>query len=343
MALGLLAKLRGAIESLPGGKGGPPPPESQQEDHDPSRPARVLTRDSRAFGSQLIRDRRYAILLDPEAEEIVDDRLLGNTWKALEEDMALVPGGQITLGPVEGGNNQTGLGAPRVNVAPYYLDRCAVTNRDYAAFVAVGGYDQMDLWPQEIWPSVLQFVDQTGLPGPRFWASGKPLRGLDHHPVVGVCWYETAAYARWVGKRLPTAAEWEKAGSWPPDLTGHEAKLKYPWGKAFDSRRTNTWQSERGTTVPVDDYADGCTPNGIFQLVGNVWEWVEDAYLGPPLKTGLRIHFDHVMQQIRGGAFDTYFENEATCLFQSGQPCLERCANVGFRCAVSFDRLRPRQ
>jgi iron(II)-dependent oxidoreductase len=341
MALGLLAKLRGAVELLPTAGGGPSKPDDQDE-RDAARPSLVMNRDTRAFGSQLIRDRRYAILLDREASKIIDDRLLGETWKALEEDMALVPGGQFTVGPVETGKQTTEFGAPRVNVQPFYLDRFAVTNRDYAAFVAAGGYDQMDLWPQEIWPSVLQFVDQTGLPGPRYWANGKTLRGLDYHPVVGVCWHEAAAYARWVGKRLPMAAEWEKAGSWPPDLAGHESKLRYPWGNAFDGRRANTWQSGRGTTASVDDFPEGCTPNGVFQLIGNVWEWVADPYLGPHLKTGLRIHFDHVMQQIRGGAFDTYFETEATCHFQSGQPSLDRGLNIGFRCAVSLDRLRPR-
>lgn len=341
MALGLFARLCGAVETPPDRR---PPTSTSDSPDGPEdlRPAEVSTRDTRAFGGQLIRDRRYAILLDREASEIVDRVLLADTWKALEQDMGLVPGGQITLGPIEREKTSTEYAAPRINVAPFYLDRFAVTNRDYHAFVSSSGYDEMDLWPQEIWPSVLQFVDQTGLPGPRFWTNGKPPRGLDNHPVVGVCWHEAAAYARWVGKRLPTAAEWEKAGSWPPDLAGHESKLRFPWGNAFDSRRANTWQSGLGTTAPVDGYAEGCTPNGIFQLVGNVWEWVEDAYQGPPLKPGLRIHFDHAMQQVRGGAFDTYFENEATCHFQSGQPILDRCRNIGFRCAVSIDRLQPR-
>jgi iron(II)-dependent oxidoreductase len=342
VALGLFARLRGAVETPVE----PRPQLTTPDSPEPSAellPADVSTRDTRALGSQLIRSGRYALLLDRDAATVVDRALLADACKALEEDMALVPGGQIILGPTDRTKTPAEFAAPRVNVAPFYLDRFVVTNRDYFAFVAAGGYDAMDLWPQEIWPSVLQFVDQTGLPGPRFWTNGKSARGLDNHPVVGVCWHEAAAYARWVGKRLPTAAEWEKTASWPPDLAGHESKLRFPWGNAFESRRANTWQSGLGTTAPVDAYSEGCTPNGVYQLTGNVWEWVEDAYQGPHLKPGLRIHFDHAMQQVRGGAFDTYFETEATCHFQSGQPSLDRCANIGFRCAVSIDRLQPRE
>jgi iron(II)-dependent oxidoreductase len=90
----------------------------------------------------------------------------------------------------------------------------------------------------------------------------------------------------------------------------------------------------------VNDYYEGSTPNGVYQLVGNVWEWVAAAFECECQDESSRIVFEQPMAEIRGGAFDTYFENQATCQFRSGQPVLYRGANVGFRCCVSVDQLQ---
>jgi|GEM_PF-3108923 formylglycine-generating enzyme required for sulfatase activity len=126
-------------------------------------------------------------------------------------------------------------------IAAYYLDRFVVSNADYARFINDGGYSQVELWPQEIWPNVLQFVDSTGHTGPRFWIDGKPSKHQDDHPVVGVSWYEANAYARWVGKRLPVAAEWQHASSWCTAKDGRAGNGRYPWSDSFDPSRYNTW------------------------------------------------------------------------------------------------------
>lgn len=215
-----------------------------------------------------------------------------------------------------------------------------MTNRQYVRFVQAGGYDHMEIWPQEVWPSLLRFTDRNGRPGPRHWENGKYAAGKADHPVVGVCWYEALAYARWVGKRLPTAAEWQKAGGWPEQLSGGACN-RYPWGDIFDPRRANLWPSGLGGTVPVRECPMGTTPNGIYQMTGNVWEWLYDPLDAIPCDTPATLEAWTPLRRIVGGAFDTYFPAEATCHFVTGQPELDRRENIGFRCAVSVDRLRP--
>ncbi|MFV1965789.1 MAG: formylglycine-generating enzyme family protein, partial [Pirellulaceae bacterium] len=275
-----------------------------------------------------------------DGSELADESELAVAWKSLEEQMALVPAGETTLmvTHLKGVNGSEVVPrAHRVRVRAVYLDRYAVTNEDYAQFVAAGAYRRPEWWPPQILPHVLHFTDRMGTPGPKFWSDGRPPRDKLKHPVVGICWYEANAYACWVGKRLPTPAEWQRAGCW---TDGDDAERRFPWGNAFDPKRTNTWLGGPGDTVPVQDYYEGCTPNGVYQLVGNVWEWVAAAFECVCDDKHSRVVFERPMGEIRGGAFDTYFANQSTCQFRSGQPLPYRGTNVGFRCCVSADQLR---
>ena len=105
-----------------------------------------------------------------------------------------------------------------LRVEALYLDRYPVTNLEFQQFVNAGGYEKLEYWDEEALPALLDFVDQTGQPGPRYWIEGHYQGGEERRPVVGVSWYEASAYARWVGKRLPTDAEWTKAGAWPVEV-----------------------------------------------------------------------------------------------------------------------------
>ena len=200
-----------------------------------------------------------------------------------------------------------------------------------------GGYQEMAIWDQEIWPAVLDFTDHTGQPGPRFWRNGRYRAGERNLPVVGVSWYEAVAYARWAGKRLPTEAEWVKAGSWPVTLspTTH-LQRKYPWGDTFDGGKPISGASEPERIVAVDEFSEGVSVGGIYQLVGNAWEWtantLETVTEGEESVPGDAT----LLKTIRGGAFDTYFEHQATCHFSSGENPILRKHNIGFRCALSL-------
>jgi iron(II)-dependent oxidoreductase len=220
-----------------------------------------------------------------------------------------------------------------------YIDRFCVTNAQFQRFVQDGCYDALEIWPREIWPGLMRFVDATGQPGPRYWIDGGFPAEQANHPVVGVCWYEALAYARWAGKRLPTAAEWQKAAGWPEHLGGG-ACTRYPWGDLFADGRANLWSSGVGHTVPVDDFPEGATPNGIYQMAGNVWHWLADPLETIPCRADQSFSPWKPMRRIVGGAFDTYLPAEAANQFVTGQAELDRRPNIGFRCALSVDRLR---
>jgi iron(II)-dependent oxidoreductase len=288
----------------------------------------------RGLARQLIADDRYVFVLIREAADDVPEADARPAWDALAARMALIPGGSVPVVMADGSH------VP-VEVPAFYLDRCAVTNRQYQRFVDAAGYDNLEIWPQEVWPSLMKFTDRTRRPGPRDWENGRFPAGQAEHPVVGVCWYEAAAFAAWVGKRLPTAAEWQKAGGWPEHLSGGACN-RYPWGDVYEPARANLRSAGIGHTLPVNEHPTGATPNGIYQMTGNVWEWLDEPLETIPCRPGEVFRAWRPMRRIVGGAFDTYFPAEATCQFVTGQPELDRRENIGFRCALTSGRLRPR-
>jgi gamma-glutamyl hercynylcysteine S-oxide synthase len=301
--------------------------------------------DVESLVGQMLSHGRYALLLRPQISENLTAELYQKARDALETDMGLAPQGEVHLEPSifdvdyqlfvsEDSEAPKGLIIP---VQPVFLDRYPVTNRQFQRFVTVGGYQEMAIWDREILPAVLDFVDSTGQPGPRFWKNGRYPAGEANLPVVGVCWYEAAAYARWVGKRLPTDAEWVKAGSWPVTLSSStHLQRKYPWGDTMDRKKANVWGSGPSRIVPVDEFTEGVSVGGLYQLIGNVWEWTAtnlDVDHSADESLGEKAPF---LKSIRGGAFDTYFEDQANCQFASGENPILRKHNIGFRCALGM-------
>jgi len=298
--------------------------------------------DRNALVEEMLAQGRCALLLRPQLAEQLQRDQFRRALGVLSEQMALVPEGEVVLGRVDAALDDRLLEPEEierfrgrvVKVAPAFLDRYPVTNRQYYEFVAAGGYQQMGLWDQNIWTAVLEMVDRSGNPGPRYWMDGCYLEGEEHHPVVGICWYEAAAYARWIGKRLPSDAEWVKAGAWPTrNLGGSHTQRRYPWGETMDKSKANVWGSGPDRVVPIDQFADGVSVGGVYQLIGNTWEWTAGNFRGTDHPNG-PLTLPEPMKSIRGGAFDTYFEGQATCQFQSGEYPLSRKRNISFRCAV---------
>ena len=288
------------------------------------------------YAEQMLRSGRYCRLLRDENPNAWETDVIVAASKALEREMALVPAGSTVIEPIASLDANADA-QPSVDVEPttaetFFIDRHAVTNTQYERFVKADGYREVELWPEDILPFLFQFVDQTETFGPRSWRDGEPPRDRRDHPVAGICWYEANAYALWAGKSLATSAQWQRAGTW------WKPRVRFPWGNAFEPARANTGSSGHEDTVPVSDYANGATPNGIQQLIGNVWEWVYASI--EHIQDGKDLFaLQEPLGEIRGGAFDTYLASQSTCRFRSGQPLFYRAPNVGFRCCVPASAL----
>ena len=250
----------------------------------------------------------------------------------LERTMALVPAGSVTVPRTLAA--QPGAPEEESDVEPFLLDVHCVTHARFQKFVDAGGYDALEFWPEEIWPHLIELKDLTDQPGPRLWQNGRHNTVLAKHPVAGISWFEAQAFALWIGQRLPTETEWQMAASWHIK-SSTDLMRRFPWGDAMDNRRCNIWSSRHGRTVPVDEYASGTAPNQVCQLVGNVWEWTDSEFTVVD-EANRPIVGEMPMHVIRGGAFDTYFETQATNYFRSGQIALARAYNTGFRCAMDL-------
>ena len=172
------------------------------------------------------------------------------------EGMVLIPAGEFQMGSVENTDEQP---VHNVYIDAFYMDKYEVTNGAYKKFL-----DANPQWRKDRIPSVYHDGDYL-----KNWNGNNYPLGKRDHPVTYVSWYAAMAYAKWMGKRLPTEAEWEKAAR------GGLAGKKYPWGDSIGSSRAN-YNKNVGETTSVGQYA----PNayGLYDMAGNVLEWCLDAY-----------------------------------------------------------------
>jgi iron(II)-dependent oxidoreductase len=189
----------------------------------------------------------------------------------------LVPGGEFVLG-VDAASEPYSLDNERpahvVDLPAFRIGRVPVTNGEWRQFVDDGGYDQPRWWSERGW----QHRQGAGLIAPQFWSSDGATRTRFGHvedipadePVQHVSYFEAEAYAAWVGARLPTEMEWEKACTWDPSIN---TRRRYPWGE----RKPDATLANLGGTAlrpaPVGAYPGGASAYGAEQMLGEVWEW----------------------------------------------------------------------
>lgn len=235
-----------------------------------------------------------------------------------------------------------------VDTDAYLIGATPVTNAEWAAFVDATGF--VTLAERDGWSFVFggllpdDFPPTQGVVGAEWWrvvegadwrrpeGPHSDLAGRGDHPVIHVNWDEATAYARWVGGRLPTEAEWEKAAR------GGLDQARYAWGDELEPggvHRCNIWQ---GTFPNHNTGADGWVgtspvrtyePNGfgLFDVAGNVWEWAADW-------------FDDTLRQrgVRGGSYlchESYCNRYRVGARSSNTPDTTT-GNIGFR--VAWDR-----
>ncbi|MGH7278557.1 MAG: selenoneine synthase SenA [Candidatus Rokuibacteriota bacterium] len=196
----------------------------------------------------------------------------------------LVPGGVFMLGatPAEPFVFDNEKWAHPVTVAAFQIASTPVTNAEFQGFVDDGGYRRRELWSRRSW----DWRRRAGAEHPLFWLRGGDGRWYERrfdetapfaawHPVVHVSWYEAEAYCRWAGRRLPMEAEWEMAATVEPATGG---KRRFPWGDDASTAERASLDFEAGGTIDVRALPGGDSPVGCRQMIGNVWEWVEDTF-----------------------------------------------------------------
>ena len=251
----------------------------------------------------------------------------------------------IPAGSFECGNNAVDAldnerPAHRVYVETYWLDRTPVTCEQYQVFIAAGAYQDSRWWSVEGW----QWLQMAQVTQPLYW-SDAPARA--NHPVCGVSWYEADAYARFVGKRLPTEAEWEKAASWNPIALQRQT---YPWGELEPNADDCNCNHSVGQTTPVEAYPAGSSPYGCEDMLGNVWEWTSswfDRYAGfeaYPYCGYSQAYFDGQHRVLKGGSWATQ-PSSMRCAFRNWYHPHVREILAGFRCgSITLDlRSKPRR
>ncbi len=248
-------------------------------------------------------------------------------------DMARITGGAFTMG--RDGGNADDRPAHGVTLGPFLIDRVAVTNAEFAAFLnAMGG-------PTNAAGQNLFDADDDDA---RIHKVGKRYRadkGFEYHPAVEASWHGARYYCRWRGKRLPTEAEWERVARGTEDRP-------YPWGDQPPDESRARYGSGWGETVAVGSLRQGATPERVMNMAGNVHEWVSSLYKPYPYRAKdgrehpvLPVYHDATGERVtRGGAADTDAETLSTTwrgANVSRNP-LAGHHNIGFRCAKSVRR-----
>ena len=283
----------------------------------------------------------------------------------IEDGMVEIPAGEFIMGSNKrdetGKQQEYGLVNPmymdehpehKVFLDTYLFDKYEVTNLAYKRFVLATKRTEPFQWSQNGYNLIAARLNITDIDTLRWIAEeyfkldvdtrkmnkAQLLVAMknnwaekDNLPVTGVSWFDARDYCHWVGKQLPTEQQWEKASRGPEGL-------EYPWGNQWDPQLTNTGDDSNWEDgiAPVGSYPQNKSPYGVYDLSGNVWEWVDAWYKAYPGSDYSVDAFGEKNRVIRGGgggvghyALSVFYRGAARSysLPEKSNP------DVGFRCA----------
>lgn len=242
--------------------------------------------------------------------------------------MAYVPAGSFWMGAADADANADPDERPRhqVELGAYWIDLYEVTHIDYWKCVQAGACEA----PAE--------VDMNG----RSYAFAAE---IENAAVINVTWYDARDYCTWAGKRLPSEAEWERAAR------GDDDRI-FPWGDETDDIHL-AWSCSRGCIYDPDfpevyddfsrpatvgSFPDGVSPYGLFDMAGNVWEWVQDWYAAEAYDQPGQVNptgpVEGDYRVVRGGSWLSPVTDLRSSYRQARGPTTA-WIDVGFRCAIS--------
>jgi serine/threonine-protein kinase len=232
------------------------------------------------------------------------------------ETLVYVPAGEFTMGDDNGESDEKP--AHTVYLDAFWIDQYEVTNKQYQACVGAGTCEP---------PSAFNSATH-----PSYYGNSE----FDNYPVLYVNWDKANRYCEvWAGGDLPTEAQWEKAARGTDERT-------YPWGENINCNKSNYNIKCIGDISPVGNYESGKSPYGVYDMAGNVWEWVNDYYendyyvmldddvFNPRGPSGSGINV------LRGGSWYST-ENDSRSADRDGDTSQNAGPHIGFRCARSAD------
>jgi len=282
------------------------------------------------------------------------------------DDMVRVPAGSFVMGSdrSDAGKQAQEYGSAKpwyvdekpqheVKLPTYWIDKYEVTNAQYREFVRKTNYWVPPSWGDNGYLLDRDVLKTADLPTLRRLASDtfnipanpekmdqaqlldaieQEQKRQDALPVSAVSWFNANDYCHWLGKRLPTEAEWEKAAR---GTDGRE----YPWGDTWDPKRANAGQGESWDfgVAPVGSYPAGVSPYGAYDMAGNVMEWVQDWYQPYAGSTYVSPAYGKEYKVVRGGGWGGMGHYAIAQFYRTAYRLNMKpdsmFVDIGFRCA----------
>jgi iron(II)-dependent oxidoreductase len=254
--------------------------------------------------------------------------------------MARFPGGTVEIGASEQLSPwQWEKPVHRVLLRPFWIDIMPVTNGDFMTFMGEGGYGDREVWSEEGWQWVK--ASQARMPQHWSWQDGawwSRSLGRDSAidftcPVTQLSHYEAEAFARFVGKRLPTEFEWEAAAGWDPET---QSRRHYPWGNMAPTTHVANLDQLAFGPAAVGAFPGNLSPIGCYGMIGDVWEWTDSEFrLYPGSKDQIVESENHASTHdkvLRGGSWAT---RPGAIRISTRRPAPADARHIfsGFRCA----------